>query len=126
MPQAAVTCGGQVRVSSGSTIAHTGVKLSWRSDFLKPSLPTLLMTAFFVASLPVPAVVGTAMKGKVFPGCVLVPTPSRYGVTGSPKGNMAAMALAQSMTLPPPTATTASTDRGPDSFTAPSTVSGDG
>jgi len=70
MPQAAVTCGGQVRVNSGSTIAQTGVKLSCRSDFLKPCFPTLLMTAFFVASLPVPAVVGTAMKGKVLPGCV--------------------------------------------------------
>ena len=31
------------------------MKLSWRSELLKPSTPTTLSTAFLVASAPVPA-----------------------------------------------------------------------
>ena len=43
--------------------AYSATSLSSRKDFLKPPSPRTLRTAFLVASLPVPAVVGTAMNG---------------------------------------------------------------
>ncbi len=44
-------------------MATAATSFSSRKDFLNPSAPRRLSTAFFVASLPVPAVVGTATKG---------------------------------------------------------------
>jgi hypothetical protein len=64
-PSAAISAGGQVASRSGSTIAHSATSRSSRKDFLK--LPGADSTAFFVASEPVPAVVGTAMNGVVGP-----------------------------------------------------------
>src|ERR1035437_735593 len=63
MPLAAISSGGQLDNRSGSTIATRATSDSSRNDFLKPPAPRTLRTAFFVASLPVPAVVGTAMNG---------------------------------------------------------------
>eukprot|EP00981_Chlorochromonas_danica_P005266 scaffold1058_cov155-Ochromonas_danica.AAC.11 len=63
MPTLAVTDGGQLSVSSGSMTATTGNILSCRIETLR-LCKTDFKTAFFVASLPVPLVVGTAMKGK--------------------------------------------------------------
>lgn len=48
-------------------MAYSAIKASSRKDFLKPSGPWRVSTAFFVASEPVPAVVGTAMKGVAGP-----------------------------------------------------------
>jgi hypothetical protein len=67
MPLAAISGGGQVASRSGSTMAYSATKASSRKDFLKPSGPWRVSTAFLVASEPVPAVVGTAMKGVVGP-----------------------------------------------------------
>ncbi len=67
MPSAAISSGGQVASRSGSTTAHSATSASSRKDFLKPSAPCSESTAFLVASEPVPAVVGTAMKGVAGP-----------------------------------------------------------
>ena len=62
MPVAAVSAGGRFSVSSGSTTASRG-----SMDGLRRLAFTRCAgddsTAFRVTSLPVPAVVGTAMKG---------------------------------------------------------------
>ena len=83
IPLAAVISFGQLSVSSGSTRAISGTKLSCLSDLLNPFFPIREITAFFVASLPVPEVVGIAIKGSFVPGCSLFPTPSRNSVTDS-------------------------------------------
>ena len=78
MPFAAMTAGGQVAKKSGSTSATSATSFSSRKDFLKPSRPCTLNTAFLVASEPVPAVVGTAMNGVAGPAYGNSgPTPSR-------------------------------------------------
>lgn len=48
-------------------MATQGTRVSCRNDFLKAAAPPWLSTAFFVASLPVPAVVGTAIIGTAGP-----------------------------------------------------------
>lgn len=73
-------------------------------------LPGTPIIALRVASEPVPAVVGTAMKGN---GSALSgfppPTPSRYSSrSGGGAGSNAAIALPGSSAEPPPIATTAS------------------
>ena len=65
MPSAAINSFGQVASSSGSTTAYSATRHSWRKDFLYS--PGTLNTAFLVASLPAPAVVGAAMKGREGP-----------------------------------------------------------
>ena len=67
MPLAAISSGGQPISKSGSTMAQAATSRSSRKDFLKPSAPRRVSTAFFVASEPVPAVVGTAMNGVAGP-----------------------------------------------------------
>jgi hypothetical protein len=54
-------------MSSGSIIAISGTKLLWRNERLKLLVPVVLSTAFLVASLPVPAVVGIAINGILTP-----------------------------------------------------------
>ena len=100
IPLAAVMSGGQFRVSSGSTSAMSGTRL------LKPSVPICEITAFLVASLPVPEVVGTAIKGSLVPGCSLLPIPSRKSIIDSFLYIMADNAFPASITLPPPIPTT--------------------
>ena len=68
MPLAAIRAGLQLASSSGSISASCATNCSSRKDFLKPSGPRRDSTAFLVASDPVPAVVGTAMKGTAGPG----------------------------------------------------------
>ena len=63
MPLAAVTSAGTLTVNSGSTRAIRGIKRSSRRLFLKGGSYDEI-TAFFVASAPVPAVVGMANTGK--------------------------------------------------------------
>ena len=85
------------------------------------------MTAFFVTSVPVPDVVGTAISGsggRVI--CRPRPTPSRKSCTESPWRfcTTDAAALARSMVEPPPMATTTSRSFGDslrNSFTRAST-----
>ena len=67
MPLAAMSAFGQLASRSGSTMATWATSCASRKDFLKPSAPRSLSTAFFVASLPVPAVVGTATSGTAGP-----------------------------------------------------------
>ena len=83
-----------------------GINFSCLRDFLNPCSPISERTAFLVISLPVPEVVGMAMKGTVSPGCSRSPTPSRYLFTCSSTSSIADTALPASITLPPPTATT--------------------
>ena len=63
MPVAAVSAGGRVSVSSGSTIAARGTRKGDSNPSLRPS--SRMMMAPRPTSLPVPAVVGMAMVGKV-------------------------------------------------------------
>jgi hypothetical protein len=127
IPLDAVTFKGHDNVSSGSTKAMSGVKFSCLNEFLNPLLPTRPSTAFLVASLPVPAVVGTAIKGIFVPSCTLPsPTPSTYAITDSVFENIADMAFPASITLPPPTATTTSISKPRYSETALSICSGEG
>ena len=62
IPDAAVTAGGQSRVSSGSTTACLGIISGCRRLAFTPCSGTD-STAFAVTSAPVPAVVGTATSG---------------------------------------------------------------
>ena len=87
--------------------------LRWRS----------VITAARVASLPVPAVVGTAIKGRG--GARKRSTPS-YSGRRPPLVASAAVALAVSITLPPPMAITPSQSSARRSARAPSTNSSTG
>src|SRR5450759_5895759 len=62
MPLPAISSGGHAASRSGSTIATRATSASSRNDFLNPPAPRRLRTAFLVASLPVPAVVGTGSE----------------------------------------------------------------
>lgn len=66
MPDDAVTPGGWVAVSSGSTTASTGRSRSWLMPVLTLDASTS-RTHTVVDSAPVPVVVGTAMSGST--GC---------------------------------------------------------
>ena len=74
MPSPAITAGGQPARRSGSRTATWATRRSSRNDFLNGGAPGAAFgrrpesTAFFVTSLPVPAVVGTAMNGVAGPG----------------------------------------------------------
>ena len=77
MPELAVTFLGQPSVNSGSTIEMVATILSLRMERLKPAVNDPI-TEFLVTSLPVPAVVGTAMKGTgSFSTFLPLPTTSR-------------------------------------------------
>ncbi len=80
-----------------------------------------------VASLPVPAVVGTAtngVSGPVYGSCG--PTFSRWSVTDVPVRSSPAIALAASRTLPPPIPRTTSIPSPRKRATASSTWPGEG
>ncbi|OPZ14640.1 MAG: hypothetical protein BWZ10_01870 [candidate division BRC1 bacterium ADurb.BinA364] len=108
MPVEAVSAGGTLCVSSGSTMATVG------------SIPGLRMlalmrcsgeprTALRVTSAPVPAVVGRAMWGAARRGGGWpFPTTSRYSSTSPRLAISAAQALPRSIALPPPKLTTKS------------------
>ena len=75
IPSPAMTAGGHVARRSGSSSATCATRRSSRNDFLNGGAPrrarrraARTSTAFFVTSLPVPAVVGTATKGVAGPG----------------------------------------------------------
>ncbi len=74
MPSPAMTAGGHPTSRSGSTSATSATSRSSRNDFLNGGDPGTALarrpdrTALRVASLPVPAVVGTAMNGVAGPG----------------------------------------------------------
>ncbi len=62
IPVAAVRCGGNPTVNSGSATAKDGIRCGLKiSDFLPR--PLNVNTALRPTSLPVPAVVGTAIMG---------------------------------------------------------------
>ena len=67
IPFAAISVLGQLSSRLGSTTATSATSRLSRNDFLKPSGPCRESTAFLVASLPVPAVVGAATKGTAGP-----------------------------------------------------------
>src|SRR4051794_684834 len=69
MPDAAVTSGGSVMVSSGSTTAIVGRRRQWLMPVLTRS-DRMSSTHIAVDSEPVPVVVGTAMSGLRLPGGV--------------------------------------------------------
>ena len=104
MPVAAVKNGGKPSVKHGSQIATAGIrygerKPSFRSSFMviKEARPT---------SLPVPAVVGTAISGST--SALILATPpsiAAYWRNGAGWLKSKATALAKSMLEPPPTAT---------------------
>ena len=68
-PLAAVTKGGTVSVSSGSTIAAVAKNAGEVSGFFAPRAASLI-TDTPVTSLPVPAVAGIAMTGSASSGNV--------------------------------------------------------
>jgi len=73
IPVAAVRPGGRETVSSGSRIARSGIMKGLLNSSFSPWASSR-MTAAMVTSLPVPAVVGMAMKGRN--GWVIRPAPS--------------------------------------------------
>ena len=108
-PEARVTARGVLSVSDGSTIARSGSMRSSRRLTLRCCSGTLI-TAFFVTSAPVPAVVGMATNGSgLASNRRPVPTTSRYSIAGPCAGTSAAIALPASITAPPPRLTTAPT-----------------
>ena len=115
MPVWAVTAGGTLTANSGSITTARGIIQSLRKLFLNGGSNDD-STAFLVASLPVPAVVGKATIGS---GRAVIlsplPTPSRYSFTLAPLGcvAIAATALARSIADPPPTPITRSPSPAP-------------
>ena len=115
MPVWAVISRGRLSVNSGSTSTTFGTIKSDRKLFLNGGSNDE-MTAFLVASVPVPAVVGIASKGRGGRSIVSPrPTPSRKSLTESPCRFVAraATAFARSIADPPPIATTQSPSRTP-------------
>jgi hypothetical protein len=66
-PAAAVTSGGTVSVLSGSTTPRAGRSRRCETPAFT-FWSTMCVTATAVVSLPVPAVVGTAISGRTGPG----------------------------------------------------------
>src|SRR5579862_2447790 len=107
-PVLAVTAGGSPYVNSGSSSATRGSISGLRMLAFTPCSVDP-RTALRVTSLPVPAVVGTAINGS---GVTVMirpfPTPSRKSSGSPPLAAMAAIALPASIALPPPIAITTS------------------
>ena len=98
-PEAAVTCGGQVQVRTGSTSATSGIRLGLTTPCFTLSF-SLAKMAIAVTSEPVPAVVGTAMSGQALVRHLVdadevLELASVYGEHGD-------VILATSMAEPPP------------------------
>ena len=84
-------------------MANFGIRYSCETDNLM-SFSSSVMTLAAETSLPEPAVVGTAINGRDGFSTVLLP-PKRYSLTEPSLVMSMHMALAVSITLPPPTAT---------------------
>src|SRR5256712_11327676 len=102
MPVPAVTAGGSLTVSSGSITATQAAM--WG---VPPTLNLILrvgsvMTAHSVTSLPVPAVVGTAIIGGMRERIGLWPPP--YSTMLPAGAGATPLPLAASLQLPPPNA----------------------
>ena len=101
MPVAAVIFGGRPRVISGSSTAYFGTSVRSMTAYLW-WVSSSVMTAAIVVSEPVPAVVGTAMKGGSFFSTRSRPAILPTGLFG--RTTRAAAALAESIGEPPPMA----------------------
>ena len=104
MPVAAVSIGGRPSVSSGSHSATRGTRCGESTPTLRPS--SRISTAPRPTSLPVPAVVGTAITGAV--AAVMRATPPSMAAkdfSGPSCVAHTATPLARSIGEPPPTAT---------------------
>ena len=98
MPEAAVTCAGQLSVSMGSTIATLGMRKPDETPCFTFSF-SLAKMAIAVTSEPVPAVVGTAMIGRPLRGTSSTPTMSSTDASLSTSTDVI---LATSIAEPPP------------------------
>ncbi|MCY1504170.1 hypothetical protein D9M68_383270 [compost metagenome] len=107
-PVDTVVPAGTESMSSGSTMAASGQVASRCSEYFF-WLPASQMVAHGVTSLPVPAVVGTAISGLTLAGTKGLPVASSATSSSNcPLAVPTIRALAVSMALPPPTATMAS------------------
>ncbi len=106
MPVSAVVRLGSVAVSSWSTMAASGSAPRPAMSIFS-SLATSVMTVKRVASLPVPAVVGTQMMGRAARSAATGTLKSRMRAPSGAAARMA-MALAVSIGLPPPKPTSTS------------------
>jgi hypothetical protein len=108
-PLCSVTAGGSESISSGSMRAALGQVCGRCSEYFF-WLSRSQMVAQGVTSLPVPAVVGTAIKALTACGVKAAPVASRpISSWKRPLAVPTMRALAVSMALPPPTATMTST-----------------
>ncbi len=108
-PLCSVTDAGSDSISSGSSNATAGQVCSRCSEYFFCA-PRSQMVAHGVTSLPVPAVVGTAIS--VFARAGTKPLPAARAATSSSKRPLAVptiSAFAVSIALPPPSATITST-----------------
>ena len=104
IPVAAVSAGGRPRVSAGSQIATLGTTKGEITPTLRPS--SRMRIAPRPTSLPVPAVVGTAMTGAVREVMRSAPPSITAKLCSGPSCvAQTATPLARSMDEPPPTAT---------------------
>src|SRR5258706_15175273 len=112
MPVAAVSHAGMQTVTSGSHTAACGIRSGEIIASFAPSAKVI--SAPRPTSLPVPAVVGTAMTGGLL--AVILPAPpstSAYS-RGHPRGAaISPLPLAQTTRDPPPAARTPAPDRPP-------------
>src|SRR3569833_234320 len=113
-PELALTAAGMVAVLRGSQIPSVGLRFRCALSVLA-CLVSLSLLAVPVVSLPVPAVVGMAMRG--FSGLSMGRPLPRGALTKSRKSASGYevyrfMSLAVSMTEPPPTARKASGSKG--------------
>ena len=104
MPVAAVMPSGKPMVSSGSQIAAFGMNSGLAKVSLRPSF--MIMTNPTETSLPVPAVVGTAINGATVLTSCPPPVSGSYCVSGPPLPASKATALPRSIAEPPPIAST--------------------
>ena len=109
MPVPAVSLGGRPTVSSGSAITIAASSSGWKITFLVCVASSVITDARPVSE-PVPAVVGTAMVGRIPAGLARVhqsPISSKSHI-GRVWPAMKAIALAASRPEPPPQAITPS------------------
>jgi hypothetical protein len=105
---AAVTLGGMLSVSSGSRIATLGIKSGEKNTVFLP-VSRSVATALRPTSLPVPAVVGSAIIGGRGPSTfALPPRASSYSERGPSCVAHSRTSLPTSSALPPPSAITTS------------------
>ena len=97
IPVAAVMCGGKPKVSSASNSATSGKSLGETTPFFSLSLTVTI--EIVVTSEPVPAVVGTKIRGSRGPLAMPMPyTSANFSFPGA----KSATNLATSIELPPP------------------------